>query len=123
MTRVLSGETELACKSFDQALKAEKDPNGFHASLVLFWWGNTLNTKGHIPEALQKLNIALSNTSALKPKERKTLLADILQLLASIDSRYGNGKQTESLVQRSQDEIRLQRQLHSEAYPDYYHRL
>ena len=121
MTDSGPGSMEKANVAFANALKAETDKHGFHATLVLFWWGWELAEHGASPS--EKLDTALKQAGALAPACRGTLLADILKLQANIFQSSGRADLAIVLEKQSAEEIKLQKKLNSKLGPDFYHRI
>jgi len=109
--------------AFPKALEAEKDKHGFHATLVLFWWGWQYFKIKNTYLATQKLDTALKQATALPSANRGTLLADVLQTLAQIAWSSNKVEMGQSFANQSANEIQLQKKLNSKLGPDFYHRL
>jgi uncharacterized protein YjgD (DUF1641 family) len=116
-------EMDKAAKAFVNALKEERDKNGFHSALVLFWWAYFLREHHQYQLASEKLNTSLKWTNALSPEKRGTLLADILQMLAVIRYEHNRPDLAYPLTQLSSTEIQRQKKLKSNLGPDFYHRM
>jgi tetratricopeptide (TPR) repeat protein len=113
---------EKANEDFSEAVKAEEDKNGFHTTLVLFWWAFELKENGQPTSALMKLKTVVKMSRPLPAEKRGTILADALMLLSVlIDQR--DKSQLKSLTEESSREIELQQKIGSKLGPDFYHRL
>jgi hypothetical protein len=114
---------EESNKTYADALRSEKDPTGFHATYVLFWWGWSLKEHKLFPQSIEKLNLAVKNAHALPPEKRGTLLADSLAILSTDQAQTGNLDQAKRTTQDSIIEIEVQRKLNTKLGPDFFHRL
>jgi tetratricopeptide (TPR) repeat protein len=119
--RPSSREIDTASKTFAQALDAEPDKTGFHAILVLFWWGKHVREeRNDVKGAFEKWNQALREARALPLEKRGTLVADTLVIIANSLRRSGDRKDAESLEKEALEEIQLQKRINSNLGPDHF---
>ncbi len=123
LSRARQKNMKMANESFNEALKAEKDKNGFQSTLVLLYWGCMARDNEQFSLASDKLNMALKMASALPASKRGTLLADILIMLNAVEKHYGHTAKALALLQQSSKEIALQKASHFKLGPDFFHRL
>ncbi len=123
MTNAYNHQMEKANQEFTKSLELDKDQNGFHYAMILFLWGHRLIDGGQIPQASEKLSLALKKANNLSAAKRGTLRADALTLLANIQRQSGNKVEAEKLERESSEEVKVQKQLGSKLGPDFFHRL
>jgi tetratricopeptide (TPR) repeat protein len=117
------GQMDKANQSFAKALESEKNKTGYQPALIYLFWGAKARENGYFPLASDKINVAMNYAQALAPQNRGTLLADALIILSAIQKHDGKDKEVPLTVQKSTDEIQIQRRLHSQLGPDWFHRM
>jgi hypothetical protein len=122
LNRVSRKQMPKANEYFAKALDSEKNKIGFNATQVLvFWGGLAVEQKYDLDLAAEKLNTAIKQALALSPAERGTLLADALWGLRAVNYYKGNHEAERLLGLRVNDEVKLQRQLHTNLGPNFFH--
>lgn len=117
------GQMDKANAAFAKALECEKDKTGYQAALINLYWGAKARENGQFALATDKLNVALKDAQALGPEKRGTILADALIIVSAVQKHDGKDKEVPITVQKSTDEIQLQKRLGTKLGPDWFHRL
>jgi hypothetical protein len=117
------GQMDKANQSFAKALESEKNKTGYQPALIYLYWGAKARENGYFPLASDKINVAMKYAQALPSQNRGTILADALIILSAIQKHDGKDKEVPLTVQKSTDEIQIQRRLHSQLGPDWFHRM
>jgi hypothetical protein len=115
-------QLKKASESFGAALKSEQDQKSFHAALVLFWWGYFLRDSDR-SLATEKLTKSVQIAGQLAPAKRGTILSDAVMVQSYIEGVSGRKEEQQRLIQKSTEEILMQRKLGSKLGPDFYHRM
>lgn len=117
------GQMDKANIAFAKALEFEKDKTSYQAALIYLYWGAKARENGQFDLATEKLNIALKDAQALPPEKRGTILADTLIIISAVQKHDGKDKEVPITVQKSTEEIQVQRRLRTGLGPDWFHRL
>jgi tetratricopeptide (TPR) repeat protein len=117
------GNYDQAQLMFTKALDIDPNKTNFHRGTIYLQWGAALECANQWELARAKFNSAFKIASSLTPRERGTLLADLLQKLAIKSEQSGDLDKARHLFEQSSAEIKLQKKLNSKLGPDMFHRM
>lgn len=109
-----------ANEAFTNALNAETDKVGFHATKVLLYWGGLALQHNNPKFAYEKLTAAAKQAEALPKATRGTLLLDSLYAMCMIDIREKNLKANQENMAKLIPEIKEQQALNTNLGPNFW---